>query len=177
MVRYDPNKDDHKVYEVNKNNKSSSKVKSVKVTNDSDSEPTNDVVETDNSQFYEIKDDIKNLFCKNEMFQFKFLGDKNDDDDEEEVNVNTKNDLKDFSNLKRSLDSNRNDLNRSFESSDDDDESMMSDNEPPPQQQQQQKSDIKSIKQSFSTVNFIPDLNDSVIQGLFKSCSLTDLIN
>ena len=83
MVRYDPTKEEHKIFEIKnviESKKSTKKVEDdVKKLSDDDDEEEEEekVIEEkkaieEPSKFYEIRDDIKNLFCINEEFKFKF---------------------------------------------------------------------------------------------------------
>lgn len=115
MVRYDPTKDEHKVFEMNKSDEESGsdgeKEKSKKNKNDQDDSAKANKIEEDLTKFYEIEPNIKELFSSNDVFKFKFTNEENDFDNDEDLNdepveeVKTKpklNGFSQFENLKSS---------------------------------------------------------------------------
>lgn len=75
MVRYDPNKTEHKVFELMSDNdefeSEIEKLKEKKRNNDEDNKE-NQIDRVDMSQYTKIESNIKDLFQSKDVFQFKF---------------------------------------------------------------------------------------------------------
>lgn len=118
MVRYDPTKDSHKMFELKKDDEDeteedySSSDESIKkddkeVKANAETNEKKEVVE-DSSKYYKIEPNLKDLFSSNDVFKFKFT-DENDKLEEEEYeeqeilkNEKQKSFMKNFDNFKKS---------------------------------------------------------------------------
>ena len=86
MVRYDPTKDEHKIFEIAKEEASSDEETASKSTKQSTITPQAQVkIEEDLSKFYEIEPNIKDLFSSNDVFKFKFANDDKDESENEDL--------------------------------------------------------------------------------------------
>jgi hypothetical protein len=80
IVRYDPSKEDHKMYELNNEKSSSSDdCDSASSSNEDDTTAkesiattTNKKVEEDSNKFFQIEPNLKDLFSSSDVFKFKF---------------------------------------------------------------------------------------------------------
>jgi hypothetical protein len=155
MVRYDPTKDEHKVFEMNKSDGESGsddeKEKSTKDKNDQDNSAKANKIEEDLTKFYEIEPNIKDLFSSNDVFKFKFTNEENDFDNDEDLNdepveeVKTKpklNGFSQFENLKSSK--------YSSESSSDEEEDEEEDDEDEEEELQDKNGRIDSKREPTS---------------------------
>jgi hypothetical protein len=171
MVRYDPTREEHKIFEI-KNVPIESTILTKKVEdekmlsddNDDQQEVEEKKVEEETSKFYEIRDDIKNLFCKNEVFKFKFTKSSDEEEEVEELEQKEISDdernFKNYSKIKRSLDYMNNTDNNNYESSLSSDD----DNRREPNEVLSRFKKIDNIDQS---TDFIPDINEPRLQGTF----------
>ena len=175
MVRYDPTKEEHKVFEMNNKSeevmvtkKSKKEVKREKEEENKSEEDDNDVNQTklnenkeEPSRFYEIRDDIKNLFCKNEVFQFKFSNktDKSSDEEDDEVKRRDSDDerknFKNYSQIKRSLDYlDDNNYESSLSSEGEENEKPVT-----------LTNGFSKFEKLDPNLDFIPDINEPRLQG------------
>jgi hypothetical protein len=172
MIRYDPTKEEHKVFEINKiedlktaKKKVNKDTVSKKIADDDHDE---DVVDdkmnvtnnNDSTRFYDISNDITNLFCKNEVFQFKFSNknEKSSDEDEEQQQQDSDDDknFKNYRQIKRSFDYlNENNYESSLSSEDD----------------EKNKKTTLPKKNDFAKLErfdeFFPDVDEVKLQGIF----------
>jgi hypothetical protein len=153
MVRYDPTKEEHRVFEASKETLNNEKV--VKIdsneTNTNSEEPQKSLV--DETKFYEVHEDIKSRICSNEVFKFKFGG----DDEKELKETKTQNDSTQITRTlaRKPLDFLNKDLNVNDSSSEDDYDD-----------EQQHREEInedenRTIEESH---NFLPLLSDTRIK-------------
>jgi hypothetical protein len=121
MIRYDPTKDEHKKFELAKEESSESDNDDGEFTasKKTDQELIRvPKIEEDLSKFYEIEPNLKELFSSNDVFKFKFTNDDKDDSENEYLNneeIEPMKKLKDFS----SFEVNRKQKNAKYSSSED----------------------------------------------------------
>ena len=75
MIRYDPTKDEHKQFEITKEDslsESDEETDRLKSTSEQELKNATPKIEEDLSKFYEIEPNLKELFSSNDVFKFKF---------------------------------------------------------------------------------------------------------
>lgn len=152
MVRYDPTKEEHKVFEASKMTINDEKTLKLAKQEEKNQETQKPLV--DETKFYEVQEDIKSRICSNEVFKFKFGGDseQNESKEPEILNEHT---FGTRSLTRKPLDFLNKDLNVNDSSSDDDYD------DEPQNEEEICEEENQILEESH---NFLPLLSDTKIK-------------
>jgi hypothetical protein len=160
MIRYDPTYDEHKVYELNDKDSASeddeiANSKRTKISNkkgesdDVEVEGPSDVKIQDPSQYYQVDENLKDLFSSKDVFKFQFLSEQTEQELNENDNiVEEQHESKQFSAKTLNILEKFN-RNKVMLSSDDDDESEVDEDD----EDHEQDKNNKNMQQANGHAN------------------------